>query len=174
MSGGPGVGSLFDGAFFLVVPFLHCQEARRRADIRAQRFVVRVVADAARGFSVATALLQPWHRRCVLGRLPESLAAGLKGLPASIEIRLSKPVPLSSFQGSRHGWTIYLDGFCLCGRWIVSWRSSSLACPCRVSRMCACTMMPLMFRVVRARRSREPCVAITWGTVTMGVQATLA
>ena len=63
------------------------------------------------GFSGATAVMQHWHRRLALGRLPKSLAAGLPGLAAEQEIRQGRPVPLSALSGDRSAWKIYLDDF---------------------------------------------------------------
>ena len=65
--------------------------------------------DLPDGFSGAIALLQHWHRRCLLGRLQPSLSAGLAGLPTKTEIRAGRPMPLSSSQGERQAWKIYLD-----------------------------------------------------------------
>ena len=61
------------------------------------------------GFSGATALLQHLHHRCLLGRLQPSLSAGLAGVPTKTEIRAGRPMPLSSSQGERQAWKIYLD-----------------------------------------------------------------
>ena len=57
----------------------------------------------------ATAVLQHWHRRLALGRLPSSLEVQLPGLTATQEIRQGRPLPLPTLSRDRSAWKIYLD-----------------------------------------------------------------
>ena len=69
------------------------------------------VAVLPMGFSGATAIMQHWHRSCALGKLPQSIQSHEPGLSVTEGLRTDAPVPISTEDGHRGCWSIYLDDF---------------------------------------------------------------